>query len=291
MRTIRIYIVALCLAIFSIQPLSAQLLYEISGNGLKDKSYIFGTHHLVGAEQLERIKGVFKAYNDCEVVVGEMLIDESEMMKKLTYAAYMNENIRDYLTDSEYDMVDSVLRQTMNLTLSQVARLRPAMIQYMYEMTVYEKFLPKRNREMLDSFFQNSAIYQSKKVVGLESVDEQVKLLLKSQSIERQVELLLVSINNSDNVADEYKRLEEYYLNGDLDKLYDMINDTTLPGSYTEGERFLILEQRNVNWVEKLNSLIRDNRCFIAVGALHLPGKEGILQLLRKKGFRVKAVN
>ncbi len=79
----------LLLCLFLTLPLlgNAQLLWEISGNHLKQKSYLFGSHHLVPISFLDSIKGIYPAFNSCENVVGEIILDDPSVIKKLQQAA------------------------------------------------------------------------------------------------------------------------------------------------------------------------------------------------------------
>lgn len=273
--------------------INAQLLYEISGKGLKHKSYLFGTHHLVPISSLSKIDGVFKAYNDCDVVVGEVILNESEMMEKITFAAQMNEDIERFYTEEQRVIIDSALMSAMNINLKMMAHWRPAMVQNMYELTMYEKLFPKKDDDgSLDSYFQRMAIYEDKKVYGLESIDEQIDILFKSQSLERQAELLYFSVLESNKINDLYTKINSLYIEGNLNGLYDFANSTDSSSliGMTEGEKFLLINNRNNNWIDKIINLVSENRCFIAVGALHLPGNEGVINLLKKRGYKVKPV-
>ncbi len=79
--------------------------------------------------------------------------------------------------------------------------------------------------------------------------------------------------------------MEELYRSQDLDAMASMLNDAEI----TSGEnKDLLLDQRNRNWVVKLKELMKDKSLFVAVGAGHLPGNQGVLELLRKEGYKVK---
>ena len=65
----------------------AQLLWKISGNGLKHPSYLFGTHHLITIQFLDSVPGLFKAFNECETVVGEMVLNNIDVSAKIQQAA------------------------------------------------------------------------------------------------------------------------------------------------------------------------------------------------------------
>ncbi|MFI3296845.1 MAG: TraB/GumN family protein [bacterium] len=268
----------------------AQLLYEITSKNNKQSSYVFGTHHLVPISTLNEIEGLYRAYNDCNVVVGEFVMDENEVMNQMTRAAKMTERIDNLLSKEDYELVDSVLQAEMNLSLSQVSMLRPAMIQYMLEMTLYEKVFPNKDGDgSMDSYFQRVALFEGKANRGLETINDQIKLLFHSQSLERQAELLVESVRLSENITTEFETVNSLYLKGDIDGLYKLLFEPPY-STMNEGERFKMVDERNIDWMDKLCEYIESDRCFIAVGALHLPGENGLLQLLKDRGYKVKSV-
>jgi uncharacterized protein YbaP (TraB family) len=270
---------------------SAQLLWEISGNGLKKKSYIFGTHRYVPVSYLNEVHDLFKCYNDCKTIVSEVIVNEVESIEKMTHSALMPESVRNFLTEDEFALVDSVLQKEMELPLSRVAMMRPAMVKNMYEMTLTERLFPDmKNDSGMDSFFQRMARKQRIPVVGLTEIDDQIELLFFLQPIDRQAKLLVGSVKRSANIEDIISKQRTLYEAGNVNGLYaEFIADTTVY-NLSEAERYLFYGDRNNVWVEKIETLIKDNPCFITVDVLHLPGTDGMIELLRKKGYKVRPI-
>ena len=274
---------ALCISI------NAQLLYEISGGGLEKSSYLFGTHHMVPVETATKIEGVFRAFNDCSAVVGEFVDDNpEEMQRQILAASKMEESIFKLLTSEEKALIDSALQAELRLTLANVQYMRPNVIAMIYEMTVRERVLKSQAGDMaMDSYFQVAGSELGKSVYGLETVEDQLKMLLRSITIERQAEILVETIRNTDNIITENAKLDSLYVKGDLEGLYEMLIEAE---DMTEAEKFLLVDERNHDWLPKIEKHIKQEPCFIAVGALHLPGNDGLINLLRKAGYKVKAV-
>ena len=269
--------------------LNAQLLYEISGNGLTKSSYLFGTHHMVPVQTATKIPGLFRAFNDCSAVVGEFVDDNpEEMQRQILIASKMEESIFKLLTTEEEALIDSALQAELSLTLANVQYMRPNVIAMIYEMTVRERVLKSQVGDMaMDSYFQVAGSELGKAVYGLETVDDQLKMLLRSISIERQAEILVETIRNTNDIITENSKLDSLYEKGDLEGLYEMLIETE---DMTEAEKFLLVDERNHDWLPKIEKHIKQEPCFIAVGALHLPGNDGLINLLRKAGYKVKAV-
>ena len=274
---------ALCISI------NAQLLYEISGGGLEKSSYLFGTHHMVSVETATKIEGVFRAFNDCSAVIGEFVDDNpEEMQRQILMASKMEESIFKLLTSEEEALIDSALQAELGLTLANVQYMRPNMIAMIYEITVRERVFKSKSGDMaMDSYFQVAGSELGKSVYGLETVEDQMKMLLRSITVERQAEILVETIRNTDNIITENAKLDSLYEKGDLKGLYEMLIEAE---DMTEAEKFLLVDERNHDWLPKIEKHIKQEPCFIAVGALHLPGNDGLINLLRKAGYKVKAV-
>ncbi len=284
MRNLWLFVLMVCCC-----GANAQLLYEISGNGLSKPSYLFGTHHMVSVGITKEIPGVFRAFNDCSAVVGEFVDDNPEEMQRMILAASkMEQSILDLLDADDVTLVDSALQAEMGLSLSNVQFMRPNVIALIYEMTMSERLNVNKSNDMsIDSYFQVAAAELGKEVYGLETLDMQLDMLLRSIPIERQAEVLVETIRNSKNIKKEYEEIEKLYKEGNLDKLYELLLTAE---DMTEAEKFLLVDERNRDWMPKLEEYIKKEACFVAVGALHLPGKDGLLNLLKKAGYKIKAV-
>ena len=107
----------------SITAIQAQLLWKVTGNGLKHPSYLFGKHHLIPIQFLDSVPGLFKAFNECEMVVGEMVMNNIDVTAKIQKAAIMPDDIKinDLLNDDEYKLVDNELKSVLKLSLKDVS--------------------------------------------------------------------------------------------------------------------------------------------------------------------------
>jgi len=280
------------LSLSAMFPAKSQLLWEISGKGAK-KSYIFGTNHLVLSDFLDSVPNVYKAYNSSQVVVGEILMSTRNISDTIMAYATMPKEIlqSEFWTEEEFVQIDAALQNTLFLSLKNVATLKPAMISAMYVQAVYEKIFKKKEDFLLDSYFQHVAEMSGKRVIPLESATEQAMLLYGSQTLERQKEILLATIQDSAQLAQDIKKIVSIYKSGNLDLLYsEYINDTS-ETALTLREKHDFLDNRNAKWTKKIAEIIKKDSAFIAVGALHLPGDNGLLNLLRKAGYKVRKVN
>lgn len=268
---------------------NAQLLYEISGNGITKSSYLFGTHHMIPIDKVVEIPGVFRAFNDCDAVISEFVDDNpEEMQRQILAASKMELSILDLLNEEEENLIDSALQAELGLSLTNVQYMRPNVIAMIYEMTMYERIVAQKQDDMsIDSYFQVAATELGKAVYGLETLDKQLDILLRSVSLEQQAKNLIETIRSADNIKQLNFSIDSAYTEGNIDLLYELLLKEE---EMTEAEKFLLVDERNLDWLSKIEMYIKSEPCFIAVGALHLPGKEGLINILRKTGYKVKEV-
>jgi uncharacterized protein YbaP (TraB family) len=122
--------------------------------------------------------------------------------------------------------------------------------------------------------------------VGLESVDEQINLLFNG-SIANQAKGLVEACKQDEFFQVQSAALADAYLAQDLDKLLAVMTDATMGGD-SEEEMEVLIYSRNRSWAEKLKVIMPERACLVCVGAGHLPGEQGLLQLLRNAGYTVE---
>ena len=126
---------------------------------------------------------------------------------------------------------------------------------------------------------------KNKKTIGLETFEEQLQFL-DAIPLENQFSSIVNTIKNYSTRTKEFNDLVQAYKNQDLmalNKAIEAEQDTSIKEN--------LLVKRNKNWIPKIEQLIQQKTCFIAVGAGHLAGENGILELLRKQGFTVEPIS
>ena len=259
----------------------AQLLWKVSGNGLARPSYIMGTYHFAPATMMEKIPGMNQALEGCDVVVGE--IDKEEM-------APADSTLDKLFTPEEYAVVEKVFDKyfgNMGVKLSQMNMLKPSAISVQMQALQAVKYFPNMaETELIDMAVQTRANEMGRPSIGLETVEEQVALLFNTP-LKEQAEDLLEACQKDELFVVQSSALVEAYMAQDLAKIEEVMTDPELGGDDAEAMNALIYD-RNRDWAEKLNKMMPERAALVCVGAGHLPGDQGLLQLLRDRGYTVE---
>lgn len=280
---------------------NAQLLYKISGKGLAAPSYIVGTYHLAPASFADSIPGIRQAMADCQQTYGELVMNQmlsADSVALLQQAMMLPDDmtIDKLLTADEMARLNSYLKNVIGMDLTnpllnqQMGKMSPSGLNYTLSMLNYMKkegIVDTSN--LIDEYFQKEALAQGKGVGGLETVGFQKDVLFKGQTLERQKELLMCMVDNAefiDEMADKTRRA--YYLQ-DIEGIKEAM-DEKLQNScdQTPEEEDLMINNRNADWVAKMPAIMSQKPTLFAVGAAHLPGKKGVLNLLRESGYDVE---
>lgn len=284
------------LACFSLNT-NAQLLWKITGKGLKAPSYLMGTHHLAPLSIMDSIKGMQTALNSTTQVIGELNMSDihKPVNIQLLQQKMMIEcdtTLQTLLSPSDYDTVNKFTKEYLNFDLSQMPKVKPAFISNNAVVVIYMKHIGNFNpQEQLDSYFQKQGTEKGKKIEALETLDFQLNILYNSSSLQRQAQLLVCGLSDIPQAINDLKRLTEAYIAQNLNlmlKISEERRGNSCDPSPREMES--MITARNQTWAKKLPTLIETAPSFIAVGALHLPGEEGLINLLRAQGYQIEAV-
>ena len=298
----RIFI-SLFLAIASTVVCNAQLLYKISHKDLVSPSYIVGSYHLAPASFIDSIHGAKAAIDAVEVVCGEVVMSEMESrenQKRLQEAITLpdGKSLADIFTADEMlrinNYMDNLLGMNLNSPMlkNQLGKMTPMALSTQLQLVQYMKLTPGFNPlKLIDAYFQEVAKQTGKKVAGLESVDFQIETLYKGATLERQKQQLLCMIDNDEYYSLQMKELAAAYFAQDMQALLDVTEEKI--GNQcdsTPGEEGALIYGRNAAWVKAMPAMMGEAPTLFVVGAAHLPGEKGVLELLRAKGYTVEAV-
>ena len=274
---------------------SGSVFWKISGKDLSKPSYLLGTLHFKPAEYLDSIPGARAALQSCEQAVGEILLSDMAGLQNQMMQAMMMPADTTYkmlYSDDDYRFVsEKIASLTGGAGLEQFGRLKPAAIQLTVSVIAYMKYFPEINMSnTIDIYIQKEATNSQKPVLGLETIDDQIHAIFGILNLKQQADALLCSMKNSDKMIAFVPEVLNDYNAGDLNKLAQRFEENEICPS-TAAETDALNKNRNEAWLKKLPEIMKNKSSFIAVGAIHLAGEDGLLNQLEKAGYKVEAVN
>lgn len=264
------------------------LLWEISGNGLKQPSYYLGTMHILCEEDAWISASLKEVLNRADVIYMEVDLDNlMEMVTSMGAMTMRNKTrLRDLLSEEEYDLVKAYFSEKLPLPFSMMENFKPMLLSSM----VSEKAMPCESTNGMELMLM-SAKNKKQEIKGLETLAYQAGIF-DSIPYELQAKELVRSISEMNNENPEAK--------AEMDSLLyayrrqDLAAIDRLTSGEGEGleQKYLdlLLYKRNENWVEKFEEIATKQPTLFAVGAGHLPGQKGVLQLLKDKGYTLRPI-
>ncbi len=275
---------------------NAQLLWKVEGNGAKDASYLFGTHHIAPITLLETTPGLTDALNGAETVYGEIdmqtaadPVKTQQLMMQLAMAP-SDSTMTKLMTQQQLDSVNAVLSKYTQgaVTIEQMDMMKPALLStqlgVMQTMTAFPDYT---GQEQLDNTIQVKARELGKPVKGFETLEFQTEMLL-GEPITEQIADLMHTVRKDNIAVKKAQELAMAYLLGNLESLQALIFDPEVGMDEKSAEK--LLYSRNADWVKQLIPAMADNKLFVAVGCGHLVGEKGLIEMLRKAGYTVTPV-
>lgn len=316
----------------------AQLLWEISGNNLKQKSYLFGTVHVGDERVIDYASNVYPYMDNSLTVAGELDLNFMTSILAIGYIMSPKDStLSKLLTKEEYQEIKPYLAKNIGQFAPFLDMVRPVFIMAMLQEKEQEKLAESLQKAKqaesatiekfpaLDMHLQNRARKNAQTVIGLETVKEQMTALNStpidkqarelydyivaksktqdSTKVENSVAILegndttLVELKNS---ANPMETLISLYLSEDIELLHDQISTEFEKESYQS-----LIVRRNIVMVNRMeeqmkkkltkeaqkeNRKSKKNIIFAAVGAGHLGGKEGMVNLLKEAGYTLTPI-
>ena len=300
---IKKFITIVALATTTFLSANAQILYRITSDSQQKPSYIIGTFHLEDGSYLDKIPGANAAIDEVDQVYGEL--DVKTMTNPDTIAATQamimlsgDKTIKDVLTAEQYEKLDKYVESIVGTGLSnpalfqQMGKMNPATLEINLSIMSFLKKMPGKfnPNNLLDLSIQQTAIQKGKKTNGLETMDFQTRLLY-ARPMNEMVDQLMCTIDNNDFYDKQNLQLLDAYHEHDVEKLLEITYQTMgNKCDFTEDYINNLIFNRNSDWANKIPAIVKDTPTLFVVGAGHLGGEKGVINLLRKAGFKVEGV-
>ena len=263
---------------------SNSLLWRISGKKITHPSYLFGTIHAICNEDFFFTPKMDNALQSCQKLILEIDLTSPSMIEE--YQEHMmlpeGKELKNFFqSEEEYKTFVHDATKLLGMDIEPFTKLKPFLLLSMFAMkadtcdnqTSYEMTLVDKSKPL------------QMKVEGLETTTSQLEIFEKMSDADMRL-MLLESVKNDVVSHKEQEAMIRLYKAQNIDSLYN----TIISSPEFKGHEDAMLFDRNKKWVPILENSMHQNACFVAVGAGHLAGEKGVLELLRKKGYTVEAV-
>ena len=258
------------------------LLWEVSGNGLAHPSYLFGTFHLMCKDDIHLSKQLKIALSQSDTVYMEMDMDDPSTM--LGGLLFMNmkdgKTLEQLYTPAEYKKVKAFFTDSLHTPISFLQSMKPMLL----EALLYPKLMPCKSVSGVEEELMKIAKQEKKEIKGLETMEFQASVF-DSIPYAEQAKELLNAIDSLSSYKTTFDTMMNVYKSQRIDEIETLFNKSEFG---MKDHQDILLNDRNKNWVKQLKVITKTTNVFVAVGAGHLVGKEGLISLLRKEGYTVK---
>ena len=266
-------------------PMSeSSLLWEIKRPGVKDGSYLFGTMHLIEKEYFLFPKSLEKRVQKADVLVMELPGMPSQFdamnLLKLKQGSFF-----DFFTTEQSDSILVWAKEALKLSEEAFRKTMSPMKPFVaIQLATQMQFMGKTASYELK--FEEIATESKVEIKGLETLEEQLSFF-DNLTKEQQAEMVMEGIREMQKSIEFSRKVQQVYTRQNVDSLYIMLHEN---GGIVTSEEKLFIDDRNKKWVPQMRESLASKRTFIAVGAGHLGGPNGLIRLLEKEGFTLSPV-
>ncbi|GGD83798.1 lipoprotein [Emticicia aquatilis] len=282
-------LITLLVSIFTVFQTQAQqtpkgLLWEISGNGLSQPSYLYGTIHIICPDKFFLPKSTAEKFKTAQQIFLEIDMDDPQMLfkaQKLMMSAD-GKKLKDLMNETDYKLFGEYFKKNVGMDVAAFGTAKPMFYMSMALMKSAGCPIPKSYEE----YFVKEAKSENKEVLGLETIEEQMALL-NNAPLQQQIDWLMEIVREAEKSNETYDQMLDLYKKQDIEALTKMISEKMVGMKGIEDE---MLDKRNQNWIPVIEKNIKQKPTFFAVGAGHLGGEKGVLKLLQQKGYTLKSL-
>ena len=274
-----------CLSLLTIQAqkLENSTLWEISGNGLEKPSYLFGTIHITCDATLS--DDVKKALDETSQVVLEIDMDDPTMQTKMMSGMYMKDGktLKDYVSEEDFRIIDSLFIKNIGMSVKMIQNIKPFFLSSMLYPKMMDCPMQSFEAELL-----KVAQTQKEEVNALETIEDQMLVFDEIPYEEQIADLLKMAKDNLEESKANFAKMLTVYKEENITEMLNMMDDD-IESTFAKYQDKLLVN-RNKNWISKITEYSKKQPTFFGVGAGHLAGETGVIMLLKKAGYTVKAI-
>ncbi|EPR66720.1 TraB/GumN family protein [Cyclobacterium qasimii] len=256
--------------------------WEISSQNNPNPSYLFGTIHLMCEGDFSLNTKIAGKISESDVLVLEIDMDDPDLQAAMSENLYNKggQKINDFLTKEEYQNVHTFLKERTGMDMDMLQEMHPMVLMSL----IYNNLLECETKS-----FENELMILAKaakmEVMGLETIEDQMSLF-DLIPLKDQYQSFYSYVNDLEKGQEEFKKLIKAYKEEDILDLFEMVSESPEYKNYQDE----FISDRNKNWVAPMTQIMNENSAFFAVGAGHLAGPNGIITLLKDKGFEVNRI-
>jgi uncharacterized protein len=265
------------------QPTTKALLWRILAPDNSVSGYVLGTVHSRDARAFTHVPQALQAISTCGAVYGELDLDAATAEAATVGKAMLlpsGTSLRDLYSKRKYKRVQTALKEKLGPLALLMNKLKPIYLMA----AISQEEMRGDSAEVLDAYLQHTAQKMGLRIGGIETMAEQIAALDRVP-LKEQAELLYAAVRGHSQSQD-MDRMMVAYAAQDLDAIAALMAE----GPVSNGFDRALLSERDPVMAHRMDSLMRAEPSFFAIGAAHLPGKGGVLALLRNLGYATEAV-
>jgi uncharacterized protein YbaP (TraB family) len=272
-------------------------LWKISKTGLPD-SWVFGTMHMADAKISALPQSANKAFENSKTILVEVtdMLDPDAAKSNILKLKHLTfrldgSTIESDLTSDQIQKLKLAVK-ARGLPYELVIRMQPWMLAPVIGNQLCEIAAKKLGKPFLDAKIMNMALEDGKELIALETTEEQLTAI-SSMPWDFQIRALVETLELGNKLDDIRETMKHLYVKGDIAMIVPALRHFTKKPDInpvsTEFQDKLVV-QRNLKMVKRADTYFQKGSAFMAVGAMHLPGKSGLISLLEQGGYQVQAV-
>lgn len=260
------------------------LLWKIEGKGCTP-SYMYGTMHMIDKEYYKMTDKMVSLISSSKAIVMEVggMPNPIETMNLMSLDSG---TVHDYFTKEQMAQLLEFFDKELNTPPEQFHNMYGKMKPFFILQSLSQGYFDE-GAESYDLNIMGLAASNKIPLVGLETVEEQLSFF-DIVPKDGMAEMIMTSIEGYEKEKKSTKKMMKIYASQQVDKLIPLMNKQS-PEFMEFSDVFLY--DRNKRWIPKIEEEIKDKQCFIAVGAAHLLGDGGLIDLLKKEGYTVTAIS
>jgi uncharacterized protein len=262
------------------------LLWEVSGKGLAAPSYLYGTMHMVCAEDTKMSEGLKNAIKKSKQVYFELDMDNMEEMMSVLKYARMNNGLKisDLVSPVDYQKLEDYFKNNKSvLPFGMMSRFKP----YFITAIISEGMMACKKKVSVEQMIMTEARQYDKEVYGLETLEFQASIF-DSIPYEKQAQDLVTYVDSIDKFKDITMKMVDMYRKQEINNM-DSLMEQSDPGMMQYMD--VLLYDRNKRWASQIPEQMFNMPTLFAVGAGHLGGDKGVINLLKQQGFILKPLD